>query len=60
MRRSGPSCKKTKKTAFADVYTKMLDANGEPMQDIFLDDKLHMNAKGYAIWKEVIGPLLIK
>ena len=51
---------KNKKTAFADVYTKMLDANGEPMQDIFLDDKLHMNAKGYAIWKEVIGPLLIK
>ena len=51
---------KNKKTAFADVYAKMLDANGEPMQDIFLDDKLHMNAKGYAIWKEVIGPYLIK
>ncbi len=51
---------KNKKTAFADVYSKMLDANGEPMQDIFLDDKLHMNAKGYAIWKEVIEPCLIK
>jgi lysophospholipase L1-like esterase len=51
---------KNKKTAFADVYAKMLDANGEPMHDIFLDDKLHMNAKGYAIWKEVIGPYLIK
>jgi lysophospholipase L1-like esterase len=51
---------KNEKAAFADVYTKMLDANGEPKQDIFLDDKLHMNAKGYAIWKEVIGPLLIK
>ena len=49
-----------KKAVFADVYSKMLDANGAPMQNIFLDDKLHMNAKGYAIWKEVIGPLLLK
>jgi hypothetical protein len=23
-----------------------------------LRDQLHMNEKGYAIWKEVVGPLL--
>lgn len=51
---------KEKNAAFADVYTKMLDANGGPMQDIFLEDKLHMNAGGYAIWKAVIEPLLVK
>ena len=32
--------------------------NGEPKKDIFKEDKLHMNKKGYAIWienmKEVI------
>lgn len=50
---------KDKHTAFADVYSKMLE-QGEPMKDIFLEDKLHMNAKGYAIWKQVIGPLLVK
>jgi len=49
-----------KNAAFADVYSKMLDANGEPMQDIFLEDRLHMNAKGYAVWKPVIEPLLVK
>jgi lysophospholipase L1-like esterase len=51
---------KNKKTAFADVYTKMLDKDGKPMSDIFLGDNLHMNAKGYAIWQKVIAPLLVK
>ncbi|MEP6746742.1 MAG: GDSL-type esterase/lipase family protein [Bacteroidota bacterium] len=51
---------KNKKTAFADVYSVMLDKDGEPMKDIFLGDNLHMNAKGYAIWKKVIEPYLVK
>ena len=51
---------KDKNAAFADVYTKMLDADGQPIKDIFLSDSLHMNAKGYAIWKPVIEPLLVK
>ena len=33
-------------------------SDGTPKPDIFLDDKLHMNAKGYAIWKEVVLPFL--
>ncbi|MEO6316051.1 MAG: GDSL-type esterase/lipase family protein [Chitinophagaceae bacterium] len=49
-----------KHAVFADVYTKMLDKDGEPMKDIFLADSLHMNAKGYAIWQKVLAPLLIK
>jgi lysophospholipase L1-like esterase len=51
---------KQKHVSFVDVYTKMLDANGEPMADIFREDKLHMNSKGYAIWKEAILPYLLK
>jgi lysophospholipase L1-like esterase len=49
-----------RKTVFVDVYHKMLDRNGKPMQEIFLDDSLHMNAKGYGIWKKQIEPYLIK
>ena len=41
-----------KNTAFIDVHQKMLDTNGEPLPELFLDDSLHMNAKGYAIWKK--------
>jgi len=47
-------------TAFADVYHPMLKPDGSPMDDLFLDDKLHMNPKGYAIWQKVIQPLLLK
>ena len=36
-------------TGFVDVYALMLDASGKPKEDIFIEDKLHMNAKGYAI-----------
>ncbi len=51
---------KDKNGAFANVYSPMLDASGEPLQDIFLADKLHMNAKGYAIWQKVLAPMLVK
>ncbi|MEO8412199.1 MAG: GDSL-type esterase/lipase family protein [Ginsengibacter sp.] len=49
-----------KKTVFVDVYDKMLDKEGKPMQDIFLEDNLHMNAKGYGIWQKILDPYLLK
>lgn len=48
------------KTAYIDVYSAMVDQQGNPKPELFIDDKLHMNQKGYAIWVEVIGPFLIK
>jgi lysophospholipase L1-like esterase len=47
-------------TAFVDVYHKMLNPDGSIMTDIFLEDNLHMNAKGYAIWQKEILPYLSK
>lgn len=47
-----------KNARFVDVYTKMLDVNGLPLSDIFIQDNLHMNAKGYAIWKKILEPYL--
>ncbi len=44
--------------AFINVFPHMLGADGLPKPDIFVEDKLHMNEKGYAIWKEVVGPFL--
>ncbi|MEO9894695.1 GDSL-type esterase/lipase family protein [Aurantibacter sp.] len=40
-------------TNFADVWTPMI-YNRNVMQDIFIEDGLHMNAKGYDIWYNVI------
>ena len=52
--------KNKKNTAFIDVYHKMLNKDGNPIQDIFLEDNLHMNAKGYDIWQKAIQPYLLK
>lgn len=48
------------KAIFVDVYSKMLQKDGMPRKDIFTDDNLHMNAKGYAIWKKEIESKLVK
>ncbi len=52
--------KRQKHTEFIDVYHNMVDDTGEPLKDIFLEDNLHMNAKGYHIWQKSIQPHLIK
>ena len=41
--------------SFIDVHPHMLGADGQPKPDIYLADKLHMNEKGYVIWKGVVG-----
>jgi lysophospholipase L1-like esterase len=42
--------------AFIDVFTPMLDADGNPRGELFLADALHLNPDGYALWKSVIAP----
>ena len=49
-----------KNIQFLDVHTAMLDEHNEVLKDIFIADKLHMNAKGYQIWQKRFVPLLKK
>lgn len=51
---------KQPKTVFVDVYHKMLKPDGTPRDELFIEDQLHMNAKGYAIWKKALAPHLLK
>lgn len=43
---------------YMDASLTMLDENGEIKKDIFIEDGLHMNAKGYAGWTKQILPIL--
>lgn len=43
---------------FINVFPLMLGPDGVPKPDIYVADRLHMNAKGYAIWREAVGPHL--
>lgn len=49
-----------KNAVFIDLHQPMLGSNGEPLPEIFLEDSLHMNAKGYAIWQKHLVPVLLK
>lgn len=40
---------------YIDVFTPMLDVDGQPRTDLYGPDRLHMNSAGYAMWKTVIA-----
>jgi lysophospholipase L1-like esterase len=45
---------------FISVWDDMLGPDGKPIPELFVEDNLHMNAKGYAIWQKKIQPVLVK
>ena len=45
---------------FVDIFKPMLTKTGALRPELFLEDMLHMNAHGYAIWHKAIEPKLIK
>lgn len=45
---------------YIDVYTYMLNENGRPEPELFLEDSLHMTDKGYTIWEKQIRPFVEK
>ena len=44
---------------FVNTFPLMLGADGLPRPEIYVADQLHMNAKGYAIWREAVAPHLL-
>lgn len=43
---------------YIDVWTPMMNKHGLLEETLFIEDDLHLNSKGYAIWTEVISPYL--
>lgn len=48
-------CEKDKRTKFVDIWAAMLDEKGLPKAEIFIEDNLHMNQKGYDIWRNILA-----
>lgn len=44
---------------YLDVFTPMLDAAGEPREELFVEDQLHLSHEGYLLWAKLIGPRLL-
>jgi lysophospholipase L1-like esterase len=49
---------KDQQLQYVDVFTPMLGASGQIRRELFVEDGLHMNAQGYAIWRKLIQPAL--
>jgi lysophospholipase L1-like esterase len=43
---------------FVDVASRIIGDEGMPREDLFVDDRLHLNASGYALWSSILGPHL--
>ena len=46
------------RVTFVDVWSAMLDPSGQPRPELFVEDRLHMNERGYAIWARVLRPVV--
>ena len=45
---------------FINVFPLMLEPGGQPKPDIYVADRLHLNAVGYAIWAQAVRPVLVR
>lgn len=44
--------------AFVNTFDLMLGPDGLPKADIYAKDQLHLNERGYALWREALAPHL--
>ena len=54
------ACEKDDKLTFIDIASPMLNEQGFPKAEIFVEDMLHMNDKGYRLWKDAVKPILVE
>ena len=45
---------------YIDVWSQLLDGNGQVRSELFMEDKLHLNSAGYDCWAAAIAPVLLR
>ena len=53
-------CERGPRLTFVDVEQPMLGKDGQPRDELFLKDKLHMTPAGYKVWNDLLRPQLSK
>jgi lysophospholipase L1-like esterase len=49
---------KSENLYYVDTSTPILDLNGKPKSTLLVEDGLHLNEAGYALWRSLLEPLL--
>ncbi|MFT7035211.1 MAG: lysophospholipase L1-like esterase [Cyclobacteriaceae bacterium] len=44
----------TKNGRWVELFSKMLDENAQTLPNLFIEDQLHLNARGYDIWRKFV------
>jgi lysophospholipase L1-like esterase len=53
-------CQQEKGLVFVDIVPRMLNADGQPIPELFVKDGLHLSDQGYEVWNAEIRKLLLK
>ncbi|MBN1765262.1 MAG: hypothetical protein JW860_08400 [Sedimentisphaerales bacterium] len=53
-------CDKDERLFYVDGAGCLLGEDGKPKEELFLEDRLHMNAKGYEVWTGILRPVIEK
>ena len=51
-------CDDHEQLTYVDLAAVLLDERGEPREELFIEDRLHLNAKGYELWAQALRPYL--
>jgi lysophospholipase L1-like esterase len=51
---------KDKRLAYVNVWDAMLTPDGKSRDELFLEDRLHMKPEGYAIWRDLLTPVIAR
>lgn len=51
-------CESDERLEYVDVWTPMLNDDGQPRRELFREDMLHLNDAGYELWTELLRPFL--
>lgn len=43
---------------YVDIFNPMLGPDGRPREELFTADRLHMNERGYALWRGILRPIV--
>jgi lysophospholipase L1-like esterase len=49
-------CDKEEQVTYLDTWKALTDAQGNPRPELYLQDQLHLNSEGYAIWNGIFKP----
>jgi lysophospholipase L1-like esterase len=52
-------CESDARLEFVDIWPPMLNSNGEPKAELFVEDGLHLSEAGYSLWSQALRPHLV-